>query len=153
MTGEWFDPRSLGSGLRGRRVHVLPAESEEAVRRGLTAAGFRLHVLEGSHAVDTAGLFAEAERGLGLPPGLGRHWDAFIDSVGEVVEAEARSAVLWRDADRSLEGDVQMVLEAVRVLDGTASQLAGEEGPRQLEVFLFGHGPGFALRGHERSEE
>ena len=57
-----------------------------------------------------------------------------------------RRAVLWRDADRSLQADLQMVLEAVLVLDGVACDVAGEEEPRQLEVFLFGAGPGFSPR-------
>jgi RNAse (barnase) inhibitor barstar len=110
----------------------------------LAAEGFLQRTLEGSRIHGDASFFHEAARALGLPEYFGRNWDAFNDGLGDVVFGPAeRIAVLWRDADRSLAADAQTVLDATSAFDAVGSPGSEDEDPAQLEVFLFGSGPGF----------
>jgi RNAse (barnase) inhibitor barstar len=130
--------------LRGVRVHAAAAGREAEVRAALEAAGFLQRTLEGSRIQGDASFFDEAARALGFPEYFGRNWDAFNDGLGDLVfGATERIAVLWRDADRSLAADAQTVLGATSAFDAVGSPGSEDEDPAQLEVFLFGSGPGF----------
>jgi len=130
--------------LRGVRVHVANAQREDEVRRVLDAEGFVLRTLEGSRISGDVAFFHEAARALGFPEYFGRNWDAFHDCLGDVVFGPAeRIAILWRDADESLAGDAQTVVNAASAFDSVGSPGSEDDDPAQLEVFLFGRGPGF----------
>ena len=130
--------------LRGVRVHAADAGREAEVRAALEAEGFLQRTLEGSRIRGDASFFHEAERALGFPEYFGHNWDAFNDCLGDVVFGPAeRIAILWRDADRSLAADAQTVLDATSAFDAVGSPGSEDEDPAQLEVFLFGSGPGF----------
>jgi RNAse (barnase) inhibitor barstar len=142
MSADWVDLRPLVPGLRGQRVHVLPAAGEAGLRAALASAGFEALTIAGAAVSNESTLFEEMARALGLGEEFGRNWDALTDALGDLGErASSRVAVLWLDADASLDADLQTFLSAVLALEGAAADLAlaGEEGQaRQLEVFLLG---------------
>ena len=141
----WADLAASLPGLRGQRVHVLPAARETEVRGVLLSLGFHVFTLMGTAITNESTFFSEAARGLALPGWFGGNWDALYDTLGDVAQAlPARKAILWTDADVSVAGDVQTVLSAVLAFESVAVDAAGAEpGPRQLEVFLLGSGAGF----------
>jgi hypothetical protein len=125
-------------------VHVLPASREAEVRAVLTELGFQTYMLWGPAVRSESTLFAEVARGLLLPDWFGGNWDALNDALGELAETDpTRKAILWTDADRSLEGDTQVVVDAVLALEAAARGAAAGHAPRQLVVFLFGSSAGF----------
>jgi len=151
---DWIDVHALLPGLRGERLHVLPASQEARVRRALEGAGFTLRTLEGSRACDEAGFFAEIARALELPTHFGRNWDALHDALGALGErAERRLALVWRDAHLSLAGDLQTLLSACLALEAAASASPYETDarlPQQLVLVLLGEGSGFGAPEPER---
>ena len=72
---------------------------------------------------------------------------ALTDCLRDLRDREnTRIALLWLDADASLDADLQAFLDATRVLDGVGSELAEDDElgkAHQLEVFLLGAGSGF----------
>lgn len=148
----WVDVRKRLPGLRGLRVHVLPASARDALERALRDAGFDLRTLEGARVNDAASFQAEAARALALPSYCGTSWDALDEGLLELDERPSRHlAILWTEADRCLGADLQAFLDAVQVFEGAAAalaQVAREDGPGplQLQVFVLGGGPAFAMR-------
>jgi RNAse (barnase) inhibitor barstar len=146
----WSDLARRLPGLRGARLHVIDAAREDEVLGALQAEGFDVRILDGASIADEASFFVEAERGLGLPAHFGRNWDALNDCLGDWLTADPRRvAVVWREADRSLESDPQTVFQAVLAFDAVA--LAGpidasDVPPLQLVVFLLGRAQGFRSR-------
>jgi RNAse (barnase) inhibitor barstar len=142
---EWFDPAAVMPGLRGVAVHVLPAGREAEVRDVLERAGFSLRILDGGAVSGEASFFEEAARALHLRGPFGRNWDALQDVLGELASGEDRRvALLWRDADKSFAGDAQTVVDAFVAFSRAADDLAAEEPPTQLEVFLLGESLSFS---------
>jgi hypothetical protein len=140
----WDDLHLKLPGLRGQGVHVVPASREGEVRAVLTELGFLTCTLQGRAIRSEATLFAEAKRGLDLPGWFGANWDALHDALGELAASEpSGKAILWTDADRSLEADTQVVLDAVLALEAAARAAALTDPPGQLVVFLFGSAWGF----------
>jgi RNAse (barnase) inhibitor barstar len=141
----YADLRKALPWIRGVRVHAAAAGREAEVRAVLEAEGFVQGVLEGSRIQSDASFFQEAARALAFPEYFGHNWDAFNDCLGDVVFGPAeRIAVLWRDADQSLAADAQTVLDATSAFEAVGSPGSEDEDPAQLEIFLFGTGPGFA---------
>ena len=128
--------------LRGDRVHVVPAEREGELLEALQRRAFLVHALEGSRMRDEASFFAEATRALHLPDYFGHNWDAWNDSLGELVaEGAGGIAIVWRDASHLLAADPQTLLDAVLALEAVARWAPPDEvDPAQLEVFLVGLG-------------
>jgi RNAse (barnase) inhibitor barstar len=148
----WADLAALLPGLRGTGVHVVAAKQEAELCRGLAREGFRMAVLEGATMSDEAAFFREAARTFRLGPGFGSNWDALADALGDLAASrDRRLAVLWRDADRCLERDVQTFVNGVLAFARAAEDLGGEDPPTQLAVFLLGAGGGFA-RGRVRRD-
>jgi hypothetical protein len=147
----WVDLRREWPGLRGDQVHVLDGSLEADLRRALVRRGFSVLSLNGGAVRDERSFFEEASRSLGFPPHFGGNWDAFIDSLGDLGGGGPRRlALLWTDADRSLGADLQTFLTAVGVLRDAALDLGSGErsAPVQLEFFLLGSAPAFAVRPH-----
>ena len=145
---DWFDVSAAIPGLRGVAVHVLAAKREDDLRRALEAAGFSLRTLEGGSVSSDRSFFREIGRAFPLPAHFGQNWDAFQDVLGDLADGgERRIALLWRDADRSFEADLQTVVDAFVAFSRAAEDLAAEAPATQLEVFLLGEGPGFARLG------
>jgi RNAse (barnase) inhibitor barstar len=144
MSG-WADVRLLRPGLRGDRVHVVPAAGEPGLRAALSAAGFDLVTVVGSAITSQGTLLVEMARAFGLEADFGENWDALADALGDLADRTLpRIALLWVDADASLAADLQAFLSALLLLDRAAADLAEESaGARQLEVFLLGSGAGF----------
>jgi RNAse (barnase) inhibitor barstar len=144
MSG-WTDVRLLRPGLRGDRVHVVPAATEADLRATLSAAGFDLATVAGTAISNEGTLLQEMARAFRFPEEFGENWDALADALGDLgARTMPRLAVVWVDADASLAADLQAFLSAVLLLDRVAADLAEEsEGARQLEVFLLGAGAGF----------
>jgi RNAse (barnase) inhibitor barstar len=145
MSG-WIDVRSILPGLRGQRVHAVPAADETQLRAALSAAGFELVTLAGGAIANESTLFEEMARAFAFAEDFGGNWDALTDALGDLALRPApRLAVLWVQADATLAADLQTLLSAVLVLDQTALDLATEDAGarRQLEVFLLGAGTGF----------
>ena len=147
----FVDLQLLLPGLRGRRVHVLPAVDEAKVRAALTGAGFDIVTVGGTAITSVSTLFEEMARAFRFPDYFGHNWAALTDCLRDLGDREnLRIAVLWLDADASLDADLQTFLDAVRVLDEVGSELAeGDElsKPHQLVVVLLGAGAGFAASG------
>ena len=126
-------------GLRGHRVHVAAAADEPKLRAALTAAG--------SAITNESTLFEEMARAFRFPDYFGHNWSALTDCLRDLRDLEStRIALLWVDADASLDADLQTFLDATRVLDGVGSELAEDDElgkAHQLEVFLLGAGSGF----------
>jgi hypothetical protein len=141
-SGGWFDVAARIAGLRGQTVHVLPAAAEGRVRGELEAAGFRVVTVMGAAASGPAHFVAEVARAVALEETFGRNWDECTDALGD--EGSARLAVVWTEAQRSVAGDLQTVLDAVVAFDRAAGDRAQEDPPRQLEVFLLVSGEGLA---------
>ncbi len=138
----WVDLHAMLPGLRGTILHVVHAMDEARVRAKLTEAGYRLAVLDGARIVDEASFFQQVAPALGLPEFFGGNWDAYNDSLWGLCGS---LAVLWRDCDRSFEGDAQTLFSAVMGLMDAGLEPARERGEEtfRLAVFLFGSGPGF----------
>jgi hypothetical protein len=144
----WVDLRARVPGLRGHRVHVFPSSREAELRAALAAAGFAAVTLAGSAIRNEATFFAEAARALALPGWFGHGWDALADALRDPDRAGGpREAILWVEAEQSLAADLQLFVGALLAFDAAARDLASEgdgDHPRQLEVFVFGRGTGFA---------
>jgi RNAse (barnase) inhibitor barstar len=138
-------------GLRGHRVHVVPAADEAKVRAALTEAGFEIVTVAGTAITNVSTLFEEMARAFRFPDYFGHNWAALMDCLRDLRDREnTRIALLWLDADASLDADLQTFLEAREVLDAVRSELAEDDEfgkAHQLEVFLLGAGPGFAASG------
>jgi RNAse (barnase) inhibitor barstar len=146
MSG-WTDVRHLQPGLRGQRVHVVPAADETELRATLAGAGFDLVTIAGGAITNDGTLLEEMARAFGLPEEFGENWDALADALGDLADRrQPRLALLWVDADATLAADLQAFLSAVLLLDRVAADLAEENGgARQLEIFLLGAGGGFLV--------
>jgi RNAse (barnase) inhibitor barstar len=132
----WFDVHAAIPGLRGRSVHVVGADREQTITEALLKAGLEVRVLDGAWIRDEGSLFTALVPALGLPSTFGANWDALNDALSELTEGPARGlAVLWRDADRSLQADPQLLLDAVVAFSAAGS--AGTEETAQLELFLL----------------
>jgi RNAse (barnase) inhibitor barstar len=135
-------------GLRGRRVHVVPAADEAKVRAALTAAGFEIVTVAGTAITNVSTLFEEMARAFRFPDYFGHNWAAMTDCLRDLRDREnTRIALLWVDAGVSVDADVQTFLDACEALDAVASELVEDDElgrAHQLEVFLLGAGPGFA---------
>lgn len=147
----WVDLHAELPGLRGGRIHVTPASLEARVREVLVRYGFDVRTLEGSRIADEGSFFEEAARALPLPEYFGHDWDALDDGLGDLQEgSHRRVAFLWRDVDRSLEADAQVVVNGILAFEWAAAHpdadRVGDAEPLQLEVFLFGRTPGFLRR-------
>jgi RNAse (barnase) inhibitor barstar len=134
-------------GLRGHRVHVAAADDEPKLRAALTTAGFEVVTAAGSAITNESTLFEEMARAFRFPDYFGHNWSALTDCLRDLRDREnTRIALLWLDADASLDADLQAFLDATRVLDGVGSELAEDDElgkAHQLEVFLLGAGSGF----------
>ena len=142
----WVDLRPILPGLRGQRLHVVAAADEARLRSALSASGFDLITLAGTAIRNDSTLFEEMARAFGFPDYFGCNWDALWDCLRDIrARDHPRLAVLWVNADVSAAADLQTFLDAVRILDEAAVDLAAaEDGDlRQVEVFLLGAGPGF----------
>jgi RNAse (barnase) inhibitor barstar len=147
MSEDWIDLTKRLPGLRGNRIHALPATAEPELRSALDASGFTTCVLEGERVTGEQAFFAEAARALGLPSYFGHNWDALNDALGDLVSGETpRIAIVWRDADASLAKDAQSVIDAVLAFEAAAWEGfdTSEQRPVQLEVFLLGRAAGFS---------
>jgi RNAse (barnase) inhibitor barstar len=138
-------------GLRGHRVHVVPAGDEPRVRAALTGAAFDLVTVAGTAIKNTSTLFEEMARAFRFPDYFGHNWAALTDCLRDLGDREnPRIALLWVDADASADADLQTFLDANQVLDQVASELAEGDAfrqPHQLEVFLLGARSGFGASG------
>lgn len=137
--------------LRGHRVHVVAASDETAVRAGLTAAGFEIATVAGTAITNPSTLFAEMARAFRFPDYFGHNWAALTDCLRDLRGREnSRLALLWVNADASLDADVQTVMDAVSVIEDVAAELSEDDQfgpPHQLAVFLLGAGAGFGASG------
>jgi RNAse (barnase) inhibitor barstar len=141
---EWFDTAGAIPELRGTTIHVAPAGREGEIRRRLEAAGFSVRVLQGRGVFDEASFFREVAKALRPPSTFGHNWDALGDILGDLADGPSRRvALLWREAERSLGRDVQTVVAALLAFSRAADDLAGEDPPTQLEVFVLGEGAAF----------
>jgi RNAse (barnase) inhibitor barstar len=135
-------------GLRGHRVHVVPAADEAKVRAALTEAGFEIVTVAGTAITSVSTLFEEMARAFRFPDYFGHNWAALMDCLRDLRQRESiRIALLWVNADTSLDTDLQTFLDACQVLHDIASELReGDEfgEAHQLVVFLLGAGPRFA---------
>lgn len=138
----WVDLNETLTGLRGVIVHAVAAAEEERVRAALADGGFDVRVIEGAGIVDEASFFEQVSQKLPMREYFGNNWDAFNDGM---CDMSGRVAVLWRDADRTFASDAQTLLSAVQGLFDAGVEPARDhrEEMLQLEVFLFGAGPGF----------
>ena len=134
-------------GLRGQRLHVAVAADEANLRAALTAAGFEIVTAAGSAITNESTLFEEMARAFRFPGYFGHNWAALVDCLRDLRDREnPRIALLWVNADASLDADLQTFLDAIRVLDGVGSELAEDDElgkAHQLEVFLLGAGARF----------
>jgi RNAse (barnase) inhibitor barstar len=134
-------------GLRGQHVHVAGAAAEADLRAALTTAGFEIVTAAGSAITSESTLFEEMARAFRFPDHFGHNWAALVDCLRDLRDREnTRIALLWLDADASLDADLQTFLDAARVLDGVGSELAEDDElgkAHQLEVFLLGPGTRF----------
>jgi len=121
------------------------AELEEVLR----GFGFAVLTLNGKGVRDKATLLAQAEADLppveGMRPG---NWDALADYFwnGLLALGEERVALVWTDADQILQGNLQDLLDALRVLGGVADAVregGGLPRPTTVLIFLLGAAPGF----------
>jgi RNAse (barnase) inhibitor barstar len=150
----WVDLKALLPGLRGVSVHVVPRAAEARLRNALREAGFDVRVIDGRRVRDAEGLLAALARALELAPHFGHNWDALNDALGERILASGPPlAVVWRHADRSLEADLQLVLDAARAFDAASAPAPDAEPVGQMELFLVGEGAGFAQSGWERAAD
>jgi RNAse (barnase) inhibitor barstar len=144
----FFDLQRVLPGLRGHRVHVVPAADEAKVRAALTEAGFEIVTVAGAAITNVGALFEEMARAFRFPDYFGHNWAALMDCLRDLRQREnTRIALLWVNADTSLDTDLQTFLDACQVLDDVASELREDDEfgkAHQLVVFLLGAGPRFA---------
>lgn len=115
----------------------------------LRGAGFHVIALDGKLVNDKASLLGQAE--LDLPPVAGMrpaNWDALADYLWNGLRelGEEQVALVWTDADRTVHGDLQDLMDALRVLTGVADAILEGDGfpqPTTLLIFLVGDGPEF----------
>ena len=121
------------------------AELEDVLR----GYGFAVLTLHGKTVRDKATLLAQVETDLphieGMRPG---NWDALADwfwNLLRVLDGD-RVALLWTDADQIVQGDLQDLLDALRVLGGVADAVregGGLPRPTAVLIFLLGDARGF----------
>jgi hypothetical protein len=119
------------------------------LREVLRRHGFAVIDLDGKAVRDKATLLAQAEFDLppveGMRPG---NWDALADYLwnGLYESGEERVALVWTDADQIVHGDLQDLLDGLRVLTSVADSIReGVSFPQRttLLIFLVGEGPEF----------
>jgi Barstar (barnase inhibitor) len=120
------------------------------LRDALDGGGFAVLTLDGKPVRDKESLLAQAE--IDLPPVEGMrpvNWDALADYLWNVLaELHAEQvALVWTDADQIVHGDLQDLLDALRVFAGVADGVQDGTGgfprPTTFLIFLVGEGPEF----------
>jgi hypothetical protein len=124
----------------------------DTLRASLLDHGFNSYQLDGSAIADEATFLQEFVRNVPYEVyapgdvGLTVNWDAFADCLwgGLKGRPEERVAILWLAAERLLERNLSLLLEAVETISFEAHKLLGPEHPVLLRVFLIGEGENFA---------
>jgi hypothetical protein len=133
-------------------VHCFSADSAPRARAELLSQGFTVFDLPGEKIQDKRSLFEHISRILpsdGRAPGPGLSWDALVDSLCGGIEERSLPAVgvLWHSAEIALEGNLQLLLDAVQALSDAADNLqhvvSNLGRPTILRLFLIGEGPNF----------
>ena len=115
----------------------------------LHSTGFHVIALDGKLVNDKASFLAQAE--IDLPHVAGMrpaNWDALADYLwnGLYELGEEQVALVWTDADQTVHGDLQDLMDALRVITGVADGVRDGHGfprPTTLLIFLVGDGPEF----------
>jgi hypothetical protein len=118
------------------------------LQSALLQNGFKVYTLAGASIHDKRSLFEAFRRDVPADPpepSLNLVWDAFTDKLGGGLAAQPdeRVAILWLDAHKMLEGNMQLLVEAVECLSGEAENLVRPDHPIVLRVYLIGKGDNF----------
>lgn len=128
-------------GIRGRSIHVLPAERAVEVVAKLKASRFTLCTIRGDRAKDKDSFLAECAEAFDFDRSFGKTWDSLIDAMGDFLdEAHMPVAVVWARADVLVQNDLQSFVEAITIFDAAAvDREMSNEGTEeaQVEFFLF----------------
>jgi hypothetical protein len=73
------------------------------------------------------------------------NWDAFNDcfSSGLGSRPDSRVAIIWEAADRMLDGNLPLLVNAIECINGQADIIRGYDPPIMLLFCLVGDGPNF----------
>lgn len=145
----WFDVKRVLPWLKGTTLYLAKASAEKLLEDQLISHGFFLFKINGQLITDEKSFFMETARALEFPPYFGFNWNAFIDCLGDLENrSETCIAIIWKYADRLLQEDLGIFLEATFWLRTIASDLSSldQEGrdTKQILVFLLMEDPPFA---------
>lgn len=130
----------------------VSADDYEGIRTVLAASGFTIYELTDDNISDMETFFRTV---VGVvpndPPLSGKpHADAFVDSVWEGFQqlGVARIAVLWKHADKMLNGGLQDLIEICDLFQEIARSLTttyeGRPSRVLFHLILFGSGLNFS---------
>jgi hypothetical protein len=122
-------------------VNYVSAEDEEKLGRLLGDAGFRRLDLDGAQATDTATIFRQASEQLfgGAPT---NEWHALGQHVEDLIgDGDEPVALVWRGADRMLDGGLGDLVDALDTLTGVSRNRYTDG--RVFVTILLGEGPNF----------
>lgn len=108
-----------------------------ALRRGLSAAGWRVLTLDRAPVVDKATLLHALYQSGGYPAGFGFNWDALLDALRDLswLEPAEGIALVWRHPDVLAARDPETAATFAEVLDEAAAHRA-EAGYAPLRVLV-----------------
>lgn len=129
----------------------MQEEDWPELRQGLDEWEFSVWELDGSQIRDRHTFFRQVLADFDLPGVTDiRSWHGLQDYLwGRLAQGEeTRLVIVWRQADRMLDGGLGVLLEAVDVLRELARSVGGGEEsgfPREVElsIVLTGQGPNF----------
>jgi hypothetical protein len=131
--------------------HLCSRQMVSMLRSELQKRDFAIYVLDG-HSIDDEGSFLRIfardvpfevfTPGDLVPP---VNWDAFNDCFGSGLGSrpETKVAIIWEGADRMLDGNLPLLVNAVECIGGEADRLMRFDRPIMLLVCLVGDGPNF----------
>lgn len=117
------------------RSHVEPS------RRDLSAAGWRLHTLDGRGITSANRLFDRCARALAFPSWFGHNWDALADCLGDLSWLPGRGHVLLWEQYGVLARSEPKAWRMAHQVFTVAIEERQRNGQPPLYVLLRGAGP------------
>lgn len=124
-------------------VSCIAADSLPYLRTELVSREFRSYELDGSNILDKGSLVSEISHTFSLDRShqlMGHHaWDALSDLLWQhfMEQKDRHVALIWRHAEKMLDGQLQLLLDAITVFLELIAILEREEFTESTHPILF----------------
>lgn len=144
---DWFDPCILAPHFSTAVVNGLAETEADFLRTQLERHLFRQYDLAGADMYDRHGYFLVLRRTLELPEKTASEPDALAERLTEALSARParRVAIVANHIETLLQADFGLFLLFMRSVEHAAAELRALPHPIQLQAFLLGAAPAFAV--------